>query len=81
MEDVTGAVHLPFGRLRGHVHVLPREREIDVLCGSGRRADDATRIVLQRGFDGSARSCGVLPPAILAPLTAVPARPGGVVSR
>lgn len=78
---VTGAVHLPLGRLRARLREPPRDQEIDVLCRSGQRAYDATRILLQHGFDVRGRSCGVLSHAILAPLTAVADGPGAVVSR
>jgi rhodanese-related sulfurtransferase len=50
VENVQGAVNIPFGQLRARLNELPRDREIHVICRSGGRAYYATRILLQNGF-------------------------------
>jgi rhodanese-related sulfurtransferase len=46
-----GAVHVPLGSLPSRVGELPRDREIVVICRSGRRSALATRQLAAAGFD------------------------------
>ena len=47
---IEGAVNIPLGELRAHLHELPRSREIWVNCVVGQRAYYACRILAQQGF-------------------------------
>ena len=67
VEQVPEAVNIPLGELRGRLGELPRDREIGVICRSGQRANYATRLLLQHGFDAKVISGGMLSHAILAP--------------
>jgi rhodanese-related sulfurtransferase len=60
VENVEGAVNIPFGQLRSRLGELPRDREILVICRSGGRAYYATRILLQNGFKARTLSGGML---------------------
>jgi NADPH-dependent 2,4-dienoyl-CoA reductase/sulfur reductase-like enzyme/rhodanese-related sulfurtransferase len=60
VENVEGAVNIPFGQLRARLGELPRDREILVICRSGGRAYFATRILLQNGFKARTLSGGML---------------------
>jgi NADPH-dependent 2,4-dienoyl-CoA reductase/sulfur reductase-like enzyme/rhodanese-related sulfurtransferase len=60
VENVEGAVNIPFGQLRARLGELPRDREIFVICRSGGRAYFATRILLQNGFKARTLSGGML---------------------
>jgi rhodanese-related sulfurtransferase len=46
-----GAVHVPLGMLPRRVGELPRDREVVVVCRSGRRSALATRQLVAAGFD------------------------------
>lgn len=50
VENVPGAVNIPFGHLRCRLGELPRDVEILVNCRFARGAYCATRILLQNGF-------------------------------
>ena len=65
VEQAPGAVNIPLGQLRAHLHELPRDRQILVICRSGQRAYTATRCLLQNGFDAKVVSGGMLSHAIL----------------
>lgn len=45
------AVHVPLGRLSARVGELPRDREVVVVCRSGRRSAAATRHLVGAGID------------------------------
>jgi len=65
VEHVPGAVNIPLGELRARLSELPRDREILVICRSGQRAYNATRILVQHGFKARNLSGGMLSRAIL----------------
>jgi NADPH-dependent 2,4-dienoyl-CoA reductase/sulfur reductase-like enzyme/rhodanese-related sulfurtransferase len=65
VEHVPGAVNIPLGELRTRLSELPRDREILVICRSGQRAYNATRILVQHGFKARNLSGGMLSRAIL----------------
>jgi len=60
VEQVPGAVNIPLGQLRRRLDELPRDREIEIICRSGLRAYNATRILLQNGFRARNISGGML---------------------
>jgi NADPH-dependent 2,4-dienoyl-CoA reductase/sulfur reductase-like enzyme/rhodanese-related sulfurtransferase len=60
VENVPGAVNIPFPQLRARLGELPRDQEISVICRSGQRAYYATRILLQNGFNARVLSGGML---------------------
>jgi NADPH-dependent 2,4-dienoyl-CoA reductase/sulfur reductase-like enzyme/rhodanese-related sulfurtransferase len=59
-ESVPGAVNIPLAQLRARLEELPRDREIHVFCRSAIRAYNATRILLQHGFQARNISGGML---------------------
>jgi NADPH-dependent 2,4-dienoyl-CoA reductase/sulfur reductase-like enzyme/rhodanese-related sulfurtransferase len=48
--SVPGSVNIPLSQLRSRLEELPREQEIQVICGVGQRAYYACRILAQYGF-------------------------------
>ncbi len=60
VEREPGAVNIPLTQLRARLGELPRDREILVTCRSGQRAYNATRILLQHGFQARNLSGGFL---------------------
>ena len=60
VEDIEGAVNIPLGELRTRLDELPRDQTIHVICRSGQRAYNATRMLLQQGFDARSVSGGML---------------------
>jgi pyruvate/2-oxoglutarate dehydrogenase complex dihydrolipoamide dehydrogenase (E3) component/rhodanese-related sulfurtransferase len=65
VEHVPGAVNIPLAELRARLGELPRDHEILVICRSGQRAYNATRILVQNGFKARNLSGGMLSRAIL----------------
>ncbi len=57
---IPGAVHIPIGKLRESLELLPKNRRIAVYCHSGKRAHDATRLLRQHGFQAENLSGGYL---------------------
>jgi NADPH-dependent 2,4-dienoyl-CoA reductase/sulfur reductase-like enzyme/rhodanese-related sulfurtransferase len=60
VESVPGAINIPLPLLRSRLNELPRDREILVICRSAQRAYNATRILLQNGFNARILSGGML---------------------
>jgi len=60
LESVPGAINIPLPELRARLSELPREREILVICRSGQRAYNATRVLLQNGFKARTVAGGML---------------------
>ena len=60
VEYVPGAINIPLGQLRERLDELPRDQKIHVLCRSGQRAYYATRLLMQKGFEVSNISGGML---------------------
>ena len=67
LENMPGALNIPLGQLRERLGELPRDREIHVICRSGQRAYNATRVLLHNGFKVRNLSGGMLSRAILSP--------------
>ena len=59
-ENMPEAVNIPIGQLRARLGELPRDRAIHVICRSGQRAYNATRMLMQNGFDAKTISGGML---------------------
>ncbi len=57
---IPGAIHIPIGKLRESLELLPKDRRIGVYCNSGKRAHDATRLLRQHGFQAENLSGGYL---------------------
>ena len=68
VEQLPGVVNIPAEELRGRLDELPRDREIHVICRSGQRAYDCTRILKQNGFDARVIAGGMLTHEIFATL-------------
>ena len=60
VESIPNAVNIPIGQLRERLDELPHDQEIKVICRSGVRAYNATRILLQNGFKASTLSGGMM---------------------
>ena len=60
LENCPGAVNIPLTELHARLDELPRGREIKVFCRSAQRAHYATRILLQKGFQATNLSGGML---------------------
>lgn len=60
VENVSGTLNIPIGKLRARLAELPRDREIHVICRSGQRAYIATRMLVQEGFKAKTVSGGML---------------------
>ena len=57
---LAGCVLIPLGELAGRTAELPRDREIVVVCRSGRRCAFATHYLLQEGFRATNMGGGML---------------------
>jgi NADPH-dependent 2,4-dienoyl-CoA reductase/sulfur reductase-like enzyme/rhodanese-related sulfurtransferase len=57
---IPGAVHIPIGKLRESLELLPKDRRIGVYCHSGKRSHDAIRLLRQHGFQAENLSGGYL---------------------
>lgn len=57
--QIPNATHIPLHDLRDRLSELPQDRPIQVLCGMGGRAYNATRILTQYGYECSLLSGGV----------------------
>ena len=55
---VSGARLIPLGVLSRHLAELPRDRDIVVVCRSGRRSGEAVRALQQAGFDKAVNLAG-----------------------
>ena len=49
---VEGAVRIPLRELRERLDEVPRRKDLVVLCARGPRSHEATRLLLQNGFEG-----------------------------
>jgi NADPH-dependent 2,4-dienoyl-CoA reductase/sulfur reductase-like enzyme/rhodanese-related sulfurtransferase len=57
-DSVPGSVNIPLGQLRSRLEELPRDREIQVICGVGQRAYYACRILAHHGIRARSLSGG-----------------------
>ena len=48
---LRGSRHVPLGSLRSHLHELPRDRPIAIVCSLGLRSYEASRVLTAHGFD------------------------------
>lgn len=48
---VKGAYHIPLGEIRARLSELPKDKKIAVYCAAGVRAYNASRILMQHGFE------------------------------
>jgi rhodanese-related sulfurtransferase len=55
---VSGSRLIPLGVLSRHLAELPRDRDIVVVCRSGRRSGEAVRALQQAGFDKAVNLAG-----------------------
>ena len=55
---VSGARLIPLGTLSQHLADLPSDRDIVVVCRSGRRSGEAVRALQQAGFDKAVNLAG-----------------------
>ena len=65
VESVPGALNIPLSQLRARLGELPRDREILVMCRTGARSYNATRILLQNGFKARNILGGILARSML----------------
>ncbi len=57
-EHIDGVTHVHYGRLTDHLDDLPRDKQVIVHCGSGRRASIAIGLLEANGFDDVANFAG-----------------------
>lgn len=55
---VPGSVLLPLGQVAENLTSIPRDREVVVVCRSGRRSGEAVRLLQQSGFDRALNLAG-----------------------
>lgn len=55
---VIGARLIPLGRIGEHLDALPRDRDVVVVCRSGRRSGEAVRLLRQAGIDRALNMSG-----------------------
>lgn len=48
---IPGSKHIPLGELRSRLNEIPKEKEVIVHCHTGQRSWNATRILLQNGYN------------------------------
>ena len=54
----NGARHIPLGELAAREHELPRDREILLICRSGRRSAQAVGVLIQAGHPSATNVAG-----------------------
>ena len=57
-SPMTADIRIPLHQLRARLDELPRDKAIHISCAVGARAYNATRLLIQRGFDASLLSGG-----------------------
>lgn len=57
---VPNVVHIPMGQVAQRLDELDRSRQIVVLCRSGRRSLEVTKLLQQNGFEAINLSGGIL---------------------
>lgn len=55
---IDGSLHIPLGQLPAAVSLLPRDRELAVLCHHGMRSAHATAWLRAQGFDRAVNIAG-----------------------
>jgi rhodanese-related sulfurtransferase len=60
VASVPGIVHIPMGQVAGRLSELDPQKEIVVLCRSGRRSWDIAAFLQQRGFRAVNLAGGIL---------------------
>ncbi|MGH8186221.1 MAG: rhodanese-like domain-containing protein [Steroidobacteraceae bacterium] len=60
VASVPGIVHIPMGEVAGRLEELDRNREVVVLCRSGRRSLEVARFLQQNGFKAVNLAGGIL---------------------
>jgi rhodanese-related sulfurtransferase len=60
VASVPGIVHIPMGEVAGRLGELDRDREVVVLCRSGRRSLEVARFLQQNGFKAVNLAGGIL---------------------
>jgi rhodanese-related sulfurtransferase len=55
---LRGARLIPLGVLSRHLAALPRDRDIVVVCRSGRRSGEAVQLMQRAGFDNAVNLAG-----------------------
>lgn len=57
-KPIQGEMHIPINQLRNRMNELPKDRPIHICCAVGARAYNASRLLVQHGFDASLLSGG-----------------------
>jgi rhodanese-related sulfurtransferase len=60
VASVPGIVHIPMGEVAGRLEELDRNREVVVLCRSGRRSLEVAKFLQQNGFKAVNLAGGIL---------------------
>jgi rhodanese-related sulfurtransferase len=60
VASVPGIVHIPMGQVAARLNELDPQKEIVVLCRSGRRSWDIAALLQQRGFRAVNLAGGIL---------------------
>lgn len=60
VASVPGVVHIPMGAVADRLDELNRERDVVVLCRSGRRSLEVARFLQQNGFQAINLAGGIL---------------------
>ncbi len=60
VASVPGVVHIPMGEVQARISELDRNKEIVVLCRSGRRSLEVAKFLQQNGFRCVNLSGGIL---------------------
>jgi rhodanese-related sulfurtransferase len=60
VASVPGIVHIPMGEVAGRLEELDRDREVVVLCRSGRRSLEVAKFLQQNGFKAVNLAGGIL---------------------
>lgn len=60
VASVSGVVHIPMGEVQARLSELDRNKEIVVICRSGRRSLEIARLLQQNGFQAVNLAGGIL---------------------
>lgn len=58
ISTIEGAVNIPIAQLRNRINELPRDKKVILFCNTGYTSYNASRILIQNGFNNVYSLCG-----------------------
>ena len=58
ISTIEGAVNIPIAQLRNRINEVPRDKKVILFCNTGYTSYNASRILIQNGFNNVYSLCG-----------------------